>query len=139
MTSARRVGVQVGLVGGLLFFLHALIPNSGSIPFIWPVVTGGVAAWRATRDAATHRGRHGMLAVLIAGAVVGLVAAVGLSITLLVLRRTIADAVGPARSVGALSVAGLAYVSLTLVAVVGTWIGGALVIPFRLGHRSPAS
>ena len=139
MTSARRVGIQVGLAGGLAFFLHALIPYSLSYPFIWPVLAGAVAAWMATTDVSAHRGRDGMRAVLIAGAVVGLVAAVGLSITLLVLRPSIADAVGPARVTGAVSAAGLSFVSLTLVAVVATWIGGAVVIPFRLWRRAAAA
>jgi hypothetical protein len=139
MTSVRRVGIQVGLAGGLAFFLHALVPYSRSYPFIWPVLAGAVAAWMATTDVSAHRGRHGMLAVLIAGAVVGLVAAVGLSITLLVLRPSIVDAAGPARAGGAVSAAGISFISLTLIAAVATWIGGAVAIPFRLWRKAAVS
>ena len=138
MTSVRRVGIQLGLAGGLLFFLHALIPYSLSYPFIWPVLAGAVAGWRATTDVSAHRGRDGMLAVLIAGALVGLVAAVGLSITLLVLRPSIADAVGPARAAGVVSATGLGFIKVALIAAVATWLGGAFAIPLRLRRRAAA-
>jgi len=138
MTNIRRVGIQTGLIGGLLFLVHALVPYSGSYPYLWPVVTGAVAAWRATADVRTHRGRQGLLAVLIAGAVVGLVAAIGLSVALVGLQRTIADLAGPARAAGAVAAAELSFLVLSLIAAVATWLGGALVIPFRLRGSSTA-
>ena len=139
MTSARKVGIQVGIVGGLLFFFHALIPNSRSYPFIWPVLAGATAFWLAAPGPSTGRIRRGMLAALVAGAVVGIVGFVGSTITLLVLRRqlnAVADALGPSGPALAASAAELGFLIVAVLSVVATLIGGAVMIPFR---RTPTS
>ena len=70
MSSIRNSAVRTGIVGGTVFFLHALIPGSGSYPFIWPALTGGVAFWIATNAAAPSRIQRGIQATLVAALIV---------------------------------------------------------------------
>jgi hypothetical protein len=39
----------VGLAAGILFFAHAMVPNSNAWPMVWPALAGALAAYRAAR------------------------------------------------------------------------------------------
>jgi hypothetical protein len=43
----HRQTLLFGLVGGLLFFAHAMINNSHAWPLIWPALAGALAVWTA--------------------------------------------------------------------------------------------
>jgi hypothetical protein len=140
--SNRSAAVRTGIAGGILFSLHALIPDSRSFPLIWPALTGAVAFWIATRDAAPRPFRRGMLAALIAGAVAGVIGFLGATLTVLALGRAvftpIAQTMGPAGPPLAFLSAELAFVVLSVIAVVVALIGGAVMIPVRLARPSHA-
>ena len=136
MHGIRSAAVRTGTVGGVVFLLHALIPNSRSYPFIWPVLTGAATFWIATTDAAPHRVPRGMLATLIAAVIVGLIGFVGSTLFVFALSlpvmRPIADSLG---------VGGKAFVAATVlaalgaigaIAIVAALVGGAVMIPVRL-------
>jgi hypothetical protein len=139
MFSIRSIAVRIGLVGGVVFFLNALIPNSQSYPFIWPLLTGAVAFWVTTSDAAAHPIRRGMSATLISGIIVGLVGFVGATFTVLALSRPVFSPLTPALgAVGAMLATlagelGVAVVAILAAAV--TLVGGAAMIPVRLARR----
>jgi uncharacterized membrane protein len=131
--------VRTGIVGGTVFFLHALIPNSGSYPFIWPVLTGAVGFWIATNDAAPGRIQRGIQATFVAALIVGLIAFVGSTITVLALSRPVLNPI--ARAYGAspssvTSTAERAVGMVALVAVAITLLGGVVMIPVRLWRSS---
>jgi hypothetical protein len=68
MRSFRQIVLETGIVGGLLFTIHASIPYSESWPMIWPVLAGGTAVWLATAAPDPHPWRTAMLAALLASA-----------------------------------------------------------------------
>jgi hypothetical protein len=142
MLSTRSAAVRTGIAGGILFSLHALIPNSRSFPLIWPALTGAVAFWIATRDAAPHRFRRGMLAALIAGAVAGVIGFLAATVTVLAMGRAvfhpIAQTMGPAGPPLAFFSAELAFGVLSIIAVVVALVGGAVMIPVRLARPARA-
>ena len=142
MPSIRSAAVRTGIAGGILFSLHALIPNSRSFPLVWPAVTGAVAFWIATRDAAPHRFRRGMLAALIAGAVVGVIGFLAATLTVLAVGRSvfnpIAQDLGPAGPPLAFFAAELGFAVLSIIAVVVALIGGAVMMPVRWARSSHA-
>jgi hypothetical protein len=142
MSSTRSAAVRTGIAGGILFSLHALIPNSRSFPLIWPALTGAVAFWIATRDTIPHRFRRGMLAALIAGAVGGAIGFLAATVTVLAMGRSvfnpIAQTMGPAGPPLAFLSAELAFVLLSIIAVVVALIGGAVMIPVRWARSSHA-
>ena len=41
--------IKVGIFLGLLFFVHALVPNSNAWPLIWPIIAGFMAVWLSAR------------------------------------------------------------------------------------------
>src|ERR1051325_1661082 len=136
--SLRRIVLETGIVGGILFTAHASIPYSESWPMIWPALAGGTAVWFATREPHPHRWRTGLLAALLTGVVTGAIAFVGLSIVIYVAmhsgmaeavrqRRVSAGLAAPLTVAGALAIAaGLAAADF----IVG-FLGGVLVLPAR--------
>jgi hypothetical protein len=141
MPNIRGAAVRTGIAGGVLFFLHALVPNSQAYPLVWPALAGAVAFWIATSDAAPRRFRRGVLAALVAGIVVGLVGFVGSTVTVLVLSRPVLNPVAQALGAPGASLATLAAeLGLAIVAVVAVGaalVGGAAMIPVRWASSSP--
>lgn len=107
--------LSFGLIGGLLFFAHAMINNSHAWPLIWPALAGGLIVW--TNRAGDQR-TYG--SDVWNAAVVGIVAgAVFLVATSLALSQLgLSDRVG---------LAGLAFAGA--IGVVGALLGGALMHP----------
>src|SRR5471030_1230516 len=80
MRSFRSIVWWIGIVGGIVFAIHASFPNVNSWPMIWPPITGATAFWPATRQPVAHRLRTGLAATLAAALIPGVVAFVGISI-----------------------------------------------------------
>ncbi len=134
MRSFRRIVLQTGIAGGLLFVIHSSFPNVYSWPMIWPALAGGAAFWLATRRPQPHRLRTGLLAALTTGAITGAIAFVGTSIVIYVAMHTAAG--GSVRkagvSPGLVTSAGiLALAVLGVIDVVVAFLAGALMLPFR--------
>src|SRR5450631_165050 len=144
MLSVRAAALRTGIVGGVLFFVHASIPNCGSYPFIWSALAGAVAFWIASDGVAPHRFRHGMLAALSAGTIAGLILMVGCTGTILIFAPPMLASLKPPPSVAStplITVAvelGLAVVALLGVAaaVLG---GAAMMLVRRLQPSRPAA
>jgi hypothetical protein len=136
MDGIRSVAVRTGIAGGVVFLLHALIPNSRSYPFIWPVLTGAAAFWIATKDDAPHRIPRGMLTALVAGLIVGLIGFVGSTLVVLALTltalRPILESLGVGGPVLVTAAAVVAIAAINGVAIGATLIGGIVMIPVRL-------
>ena len=126
--------VAAGLVAGLLFFLHALIPNSHAWPMLWPLL-GGVGAVVLT--ARRHRLDgfwNGVGSSLKAGALAGLVFLVATAVALFVLSFPQLEAAARALgSDGPVVISGAVLLSLAAVAALGAALAafaGALTFPF---------
>ena len=149
MSSMRQVtiraGIITGIVGGTVFFLHALIPRSGTYPFIWPLLTGAAAYWRVTRDAAPAaapaaaaapgRVGRGVQATVVAALLVGLIAWVGSTVTVAALSRPVLSPIAQSYGASASDVTSTAARAVAMVALVAaglTVLGGAVVLPVRL-------
>ena len=136
MHGIRSAAVRTGTAGGVVFLLHALIPNSRSYPFIWPALTGAAAFWIATKDAAPHRIPRGMLATLIAAIIVGLIGFVGSTLDVFALSlpamRPVADRLGIPGPVSLTVAAVSALLVMSAIAFGAALIGGAVMIPVRL-------
>ncbi len=50
MSARLTSGVVTGLLAGLLFYLHALIPFSHAWPLLWPLLGGALAVVLAARS-----------------------------------------------------------------------------------------
>jgi len=78
----RKQSLVFGMLGGVLFFAHAMVNNSHAWPLVWPALAGLLAVW--TSRGAAH-GSYGAdlgraaSAGLIAGAVFLVATAVTLS------------------------------------------------------------
>jgi hypothetical protein len=139
MRSFRRIVLEAGIVGGLLFTIHASIPYSKSWPFIWPALAGATAVWLATRGPQPHRWRSGLAAALVTGVISGAIAFVGISTVVYVVVHTgIAPAV---RQMGessetimaSLTAATIVAIAASLAAidVIVAFVGGVLMLPAR--------
>ena len=64
MPSRPLSAALVGLIAGLLFSLHSLLPHSYLYPLIWPLLAGGLAVYIASRrtGALTEKARQVVLA-----------------------------------------------------------------------------
>ena len=135
MQSFRKIVLATGIAGGLLFIIHATIPNCESWPMIWPALAGAAAFWLATREPQPHRWRTGLTAALATGALTGAIAAVGLSIMIYVLLHTniIPSVHEAAKQKGGLiaSSSMLAFVILGAIDFVVAFVGGVLMWPVR--------
>jgi hypothetical protein len=135
MNGFRKVVLETGIAGGLLFIIHASFPNVNSWPMIWPALAGATAFWLATREVHPHRWRTGLTAALATGALTGVIAAVGLSIIVYVILHTnilpsVREASGQTR--GLISASSmLAFVILGAIDFVVAFVGGVLMWPVR--------
>jgi hypothetical protein len=133
MRSFRSIVWCVGIVGGIVFAIHASFPNVDSWPMIWPPITGATAFWLATRQQAPHRLRTGLAATLAAALIAGVVAFVAISavatIALHVIHPTPAQLGVSNGLVTAATLAGLA--ALSGITVVEATLGGVLALPVR--------
>jgi hypothetical protein len=133
--SVRAVVLRTGIVGGALFFLHALVPGSRSYPFVWPTLTGAVAFWMATDAVAPHRFRRGMSAALGAGILVGLIGFIGATFTVLALGHAVlnstSSALGPGGPLLIATAAELGIATVGVLAVAAAVVGGAAMMPVR--------
>jgi hypothetical protein len=104
-----------GLVGGLLFFAHAMINNSHAWPLVWPFLAGVLAVWTSrTGDHATYGADIGRAAGV--GLIAGMVFILATAITLSQLGVS-----------GGAGVVGLVFAAL--IGLLGAMLGGALVHP----------
>ena len=55
MRSHLRDAALIGAVSGLLFYLHALFPQSYLYPIVWPLVGGAIAVYSAARTVPRSR------------------------------------------------------------------------------------
>jgi divalent metal cation (Fe/Co/Zn/Cd) transporter len=133
MRSFRSIVWRVGIVGGIVFAVHASFPNVYSWPMIWPPITGATAFWLATRQPAPHRLRTGLAATVAAAVIAGVVAFVGISIVvtvaLHVMHPTPAELGVPNKVVTAASIAALA--SLAGITIIEAIVGGIVALPVR--------
>ena len=107
-----------GVASGLLFYLHALVPNSHAWPLVWPALGGAAAVVLASRRADRERSALGTGAR--AGAVAALVFLATTVPTLLLL--TLPQMTGVTRLLGGdgtLVVTGSVVIALVAAAVVG--------------------
>ena len=68
----RKQSLVFGLIGGLLFFAHAMINNSHAWPLVWPALAGLLTLWsQGRRPAASYAAdiTKAATAGLVAGAV----------------------------------------------------------------------
>lgn len=144
MLSVRTAALRAGIVGGVLFFVHASIPNCGSYPFVWPALTGAVAFWIATGGVAPHRFRHGMLAALAAGVLAGLIFVIGCDVTILTVGRSMLNSLTPPpTAAGTLLITGSVELGLAIVGLLGVVAavvaGAAMMVVRRLRTPRPAA
>ncbi len=139
MRSARRIVLETGVAGGLLFAIHVSIPNCGNWPFIWPALAGATAVWLVTRDARLHRWRTGLVAALATAVITGVVAFVGVSAVVYTvmhtgiapaLRQSGASPSGIPASVTAAITTGPAAALAAIDVIVG-FLAGVPVLPAR--------
>ena len=131
--------VLAGVVAGVLFYLHALLPNSHAYPLLWPLLGGGVAVGLAMRAASPAPRTDRWRAALRAGGVAG---GVFLGATLPTLALLNAPTLAPlARALGATGpvpvtapvVTGLALAAL--LSVPAATLGGLLAMPLLRVRR----
>jgi hypothetical protein len=133
MRSFRSIVWWVGIVGGIVFTIHASFPNVNSWPMIWPPITGATAFWLATRQPATHRLRTGLAATLAAALIAGVITFVGTSIVATIVLHVvhpIPAQLGVSNGlITAATLAGLA--ALSGITVIAAILGGVLALPVR--------
>jgi hypothetical protein len=122
----------LGLIGGGLFFAHAMVPYSHAWPLVWPALAGAIGTYQASPRV------HGFFSGIGVAARIGLVAAI---LFLVTTAATLALLAGPsfasvATSLGAkgpISVSGALLASLAVAASIGVLaaiLAGALTYPF---------
>ena len=129
-----------GVIAGLLFSLHALIPNSHSWPLLWPFLGGAVAVHLATRQHHTGRGvTHGFALGLRAGVIAAIVFLVATIPTVYLLAQSYAEPL--TRRLGGdgpLVLNGAMFLALVVVAALGvalSAIGGGFA--YALDRQRP--
>jgi hypothetical protein len=139
MRSVRKIVLETGIVGGLLFTIHVCIPYCGGWPMIWPALAGATAVWLATREPGSHRWRTGLVTALLTGLLTGAIALVGISAVVYVVvhagvvpafRQNGASFPGINAAVTGASIVAIAA-SLAAADVIVTFLGGVLVLPAR--------
>lgn len=130
---AVRIG---GVVGGLCLCVHGLLPRSGSLPLLWPLIAGAVVVGIGrTATGTSPSASRALAAAFQTGAIAAIVGFMGLAIGYVLLTRPEGAAI--ARSLGAdgsLPLTRVAFVALlvaALLAVPAALIGGLLALPIR--------
>ena len=77
----HKRGLMFGLVGGVLFFAHAMINNSHAWPLVWPALAGVLAVWSA-RGISGRSYRADLSSAAGAGLIAGFVFLVATAFTL---------------------------------------------------------
>jgi hypothetical protein len=135
MHRFRRIVLETGIAGGLLFVIHASFPYVYSWPMIWPALAGATAFWLATREPKPHRLRTGLAAALATGVITGVIAFVGVwTVVYVVLHTHIAPSIRQAgASPGFLASASIVAAAAVLGAIdlVVAFLGGVLMLPVR--------
>lgn len=126
--------LKVGIPLGLLFFGHAMVPNSNAWPLIWPLVAGAVVVILAARRGRLAHFWQGLGTAVGAGAAAGMLFFVATVISLWLLSLPALEAV--ARLFGAagpLVLNPFTFVGLAAAALIGTALAalsGAATYPF---------
>lgn len=63
--------LKVGIVLGVLFFAHAMVPNSNAWPLIWPLIAGSLGVVLAARRGSVRSFWQGVGVAFKAGAAAG--------------------------------------------------------------------
>lgn len=136
MSLYRSPAFRIGLVGGLLGFLHGLIDGSRSWPFIWPALAGAVAFWQLSDAPGSHRLRHGLAGALIAGAAAAVISFIGATITVMVGQGTLQSVSNAGGRALITAAAELGILAACAVVIVAALLGGAVMLPVRLVRSS---
>jgi hypothetical protein len=135
MRSFRRIVIETGVAGGLLFVIHASFPYVYSWPMIWPALAGATAFWLATREPQPHRLVTGLAAALATGVVTGVIAFVGVStVVYVVLHTDIAPWIRQSgASRGLIASASIIAIGASLGAIdlIVAFLGGVVMLPVR--------
>jgi hypothetical protein len=113
--------LKVGLVAGIAFYLHAMIPDSNAWPLLWPAAGGAVATILAARRVGRTGFPASVGAGLKAGAVAGVLFFLATAASLLILSSPSLTSV--ARQLGAegpINVSAGIVLGLALAAALGT-------------------
>jgi hypothetical protein len=130
--SFRRIVLETGVAGGLLFTIHASIPYCYAWPMIWPALAGATAFWLATREPKPHRLATRLRAALATAAITGVVAFVGVSTVVYVAVHTapsLRQIGAPRGLITGASIAAAA--ALGAVDLVVAFLAGVLMLPVR--------
>ncbi len=125
--------IATGLITGLLFYLHALIPNSHAWPMLWPLVAGVITVILAARRHRLKGFWNSIRKCTKSGSMAGFIFLVFTLATLLLL--SLPQLESAARALGSndsIIVTGSLVLSLTAVAALGILlaaVAGALVFP----------
>lgn len=125
---------KIGLIAGLLFFSHALIPYSHAWPLIWPLLGGALAMHHVSR----RRDERGFWGLLSASAKAGLVAGLFFFVTtaaaFILLSQTslapLAASLGAAEGITLSTPVILSLALAALIGVAATIFSGSLTYPF---------
>lgn len=116
---------SIGIAAGVLFFAHALVPDSNAWPIIWPAAAGGVAVYRRSRE--SHGFFKGIGAAIRTGTIAGLVFVIATAAALALLGTSafapLSQALG---ATGPIVLNEMVLVSLAVAAGVG--IAGAALV-----------
>jgi hypothetical protein len=133
--SFRRIVLETGIAGGLLFVIHASFPYVYSWPMIWPALAGATAFWLATREPQPHRLATGLAAALVTGVITGVIAFVGVSaVVYVVLHTGIAPHIRQSgASPGLIASASILALAASFGAIdlIVAFLGGVLMLPVR--------
>ena len=129
-----------GIVSGLLFFLHALVPNSHVWPLVWPLLGGVATVVLAARQRRLSGFWNSVASSLKAGALAGGLFLVATAAALLLLSlpqlEAAADVLG---ADGPVVVSGAVLLSLLVAAAIGvgvTVLAGAVTFPLARLSRT---
>jgi hypothetical protein len=131
MQSFRRIVLETGIAGGLLFIAHTYSPEH-NFAAMWPFLTGAVAPWLATGLPAEHRLWTGLAAAVVAGVVAGAIAFVGISIVASLKVHFLHMHWEQPWQTGLITATSLfAFAMIGVVAVVCAIVGGIVLLPVR--------
>lgn len=133
MTNNGAV-LKVGLVGGILYFLTALIPNSTIWPLLWPGLAGIFLIFLMRKRGNLNGYSHAAVALLKTGFLLAIVFFALTLVAFYLLELPQLDQVSSyLGSDGSMEVTGTVIIGLLIAAGLGlvlTWILGSVVYPF---------